>query len=722
MKDFQLIANRIVPIAKEVKALEGAPLKRASNFVITAPEAPFGPVKTAGERIRALLSGTEGNTVTVTLTIEEAPFEMRVPEEGYRLTVTDNAVKITGFGETGLLYGVITLEQLFDKDETLPALEVLDWPDNPFRGFKQESRYGSNMMQRHEWMEMLEDLAYRKMNFFGLALYGCWTVQYDGKISQFLYMPVEGRPELKTPMIVKFYSPEQQAWVEYEKLPPIFAENFVEDIFAKARDLGIKVCPNWNSFGHNTLLPTVYPETAPVNLEGVSQMYGYCTSSQATYDLLFSIYDQIIDKYMLPYGMDMMSLNLDEVHEGNGRDEKDPFDVKNPWCQCPACRDQDKGDIFINHAVKLIAYLKKKGIKGVLMACDMLQEGRVSRLGWLGDRLMDACRAADVADTLVVDWWSYHDIESKNWVKSLCPEKGMRSLVAPWNGYHTWSIALQPLGNAQILLGVNHRDKGEGSIAYAMWDRACDRIHDGIAEYSWDYVKTGVPKDITQRYVWRHFPTRAKEAYRAYRLMDYAIEQRHTVTWSVPQKDMMSNLDLLTYQLSPYNYSNVKVGKPYPRAFFDEALEFVLTMREDVERALYTVSTMGREAKEIFASLAADPACDTEMAWRQLCECENYQVLAEDWLAILEMHDLCQSEKYEQVAAIARERYEARLQLMIHWEQHKERCVAEGMGMRQQSIFLQFFDDVVQYASEQHDHWDIRNAHDILSTRSKWLR
>ena len=289
-------------------------------------------------------------------------------------------MKITGFGENGLLYGVITLEQLIGQDAQLPALEVLDWPENPYRGFKEECRYGSNMMQRHEWMEMLEDMASKKMNLLGLALYGCWTVQYDGKISQFLYMPVDGRPELKTPMRVKFYSPEQQAWVEYEKLPPIFAENFLEDIFARARDLGIQICPNWNSFGHNTLLPTVYPETAPVNLEGVPQMYGYCTSSQATYDLLFSIFDQIIDKYMIPYGMDMMSLNLDEVHAGNGRDEQKPFEVKDPWCQCPACRDQDKGDIFINHAVKLTAYLKKKGIKSVLMACDMLQEGWV---GWV---------------------------------------------------------------------------------------------------------------------------------------------------------------------------------------------------------------------------------------------------------------------------------------------------------------------------------------------------
>lgn len=720
---FENLINRIVPIPREAKQLEGMPLKRASAFCITAPDAPFGPVKTAGERIRKLLCGTEGAPVAVNLSIGEAPVAMRCPEEGYSLRVTHDRVDITGFGEKGLLYGVITLEQLFAGDGEILPLEVLDWPENPMRGIKQECRYGSNLMEKDEWMALLEDLAGRKMNTMGLAFYGCWTVQYDGLVSEYLYMPLKNHPEIKTPMVVKYFSPEKGAWIEEQKLPPIFCNNLLEEVFRKARDLGIQIIPGWNSFGHNTLLPACIPEVSPVDENGVPQLYGFCTSNPATYELLFEIYDQIVDDYMRPYGMENVNLCLDEVHAGAGRHKDDIWMVRDPWCQCPACREQEKGDLYIKHIIKLVSYLKQKGVKGVMICGDMLQEGRRSKLGWLGDRLMEAARAAGVEDTLLIDWWSYHNIASKSWIKSLHPELGLRGIVAPWNGYHTWSITLQTLDNARILGAVNQKDKGEGMVAYAMWDRACDRTHDAIAEFAWNYDKAGTSEDITARYARRHFGNREREAYRAYRLMDYAVEQRHTTKWSIPEKDSISNLDLLTYQLSPYNFSYVKAGKPYPRAFLDEALTFVLTMRADVERALYTISTMAREAESVFLDLAKDPACDGNMATRQAYECGNYRVLAEDWLAILQMQDLCGEGNYGAVARIAEERKAARLALMALCEKVKERSIAVAMAMRQQSIFMQMFADIAAYAQNPgKQKWDLMDAQEILSERSRWLR
>ena len=57
----------------------------------------------------------------MTLRLEQAPEDLPIPEEGYRLTVTADTVDIIGFGEKGLLYGVITLEQLFGEDDEIPA-------------------------------------------------------------------------------------------------------------------------------------------------------------------------------------------------------------------------------------------------------------------------------------------------------------------------------------------------------------------------------------------------------------------------------------------------------------------------------------------------------------------------------------------------------------------------------------------------------------------------
>lgn len=718
MEEFMKIAARIVPAPKAITPTDGAPLRRNSAFTITAPEADFGPVQTAGLRIRKLLSGREGTPVQVDLTVEPLGHK-----EGYRLQVAADRVRIVGNDATGLLYGVITLEQLLQGSVEVPALEVSDWPDSPIRGIKQECRYGSNLMERDEWMELLEDLASKKMNTLGLALYGCWTVQYDGLVSEYLYMPLKNYPQIKTPMKVKYFDPEQGTWAEYEKLPPIFCDNLLEDIFRAARDLGIQIIPAWNSLGHNTLLPAMVPETSPVDENGMPQLYGFCISNPATYELLFSIYDQLIDDYMIPYGMDTINLVLDEIHPGNGRHKDDIWMVRDPWCQCPACRERDKGDRYIAHAVKLVSYLKKRGMKGVMMAGDMLQEGRRSKLGWLGDRLMDAIRAADLEDTMVIDWWSYHNIESKNWIKSLYPHLGLRGVVAPWNGYHTWSITLQPLGNARILGEVNRRDGGEGILAYAMWDRACDRTHDAISEYGWGYEQAGSEAEVTWRYAQRHFGHRAKEAAHAYSLMDRCVEQRHTTKWSIPEKDDISNLDLLTYQLSPYNFSYVKAGKPYPRAFVDEALQFVLTMRPEIEKALTQIADMAAEARAIFLQLSEDPACDSVMALRQAYECNHYLALAQDWLAILQIHDSCHAGDYGKVAQLARSRYDARLAVLKDCRQNKERSVAEAMALRQHSIFLQMFADIADYAEKDtQEPWDLMNIYTILSDRSMWLR
>lgn len=730
---FDLAVNRIVPIPRQVEqpAGEGVALTAASRFVITAPSAPYGPVKTAGERVRALMETCCGRScldasdraIRITLKLDKAPFEARCVDEGYCLAVDDKEITITGYGERGLLYGVITLEQLCRDTDRLPAIQVTDWPDCPIRGLSQECRLGSDMMRREEWLAMLDDLAGRKLNTVCIKLHGCWLTQFDGQLPQYVFLPIKGRPELRTPKIIKYWSVEDNCWVECEKLPPIFEENFLEDIFSHARDLGIQVIPGWNSFGHNNLLPALYPETAPVDENGVRQPYGFCTSSQATYDLLFSIYDQIIDDYMKPYGMKHFSLVLDEVHASHGMWADDPHRVADPWCKCETCRDLDKGDIFIRHAVKLMSYLKSRGIEYIEVCCDMLQPNRQRGLGLenMSQRLMDAARAAGVLDNMLLDWWSYHEHPDKNLIKTMHPELGMKGFVAPWNGYHHWAVSLQALENVRVLAQVNKENGGEGILAYAMWDRCADRNHDSIAEYSWNYDAAGDITKVTRRYALRHFGPRAGEAFRAFRMMDWCTEERYTSKFSIPEADHISNWDLLSYHLTAYSSMSVKKDKPYPLVYFDDKLAFLLSMRFDMERSLYGLSAMGRDAGDVFLSLARDSRCDRDMALRLAYECENYRVMAEDWLAIFEMYDLAREGRVKDLVPVALARKQARLDLMARCEQVKERCIAQAGALRLHSIFMQFFADVADYAASN-DSVDMLDLRGVLSDRSWWLR
>jgi len=487
---FEQIVSRIVPVPKQVQQCPGTALKltHTTKFDFSAPTAEFGPIKTAGEKMRKLLTAQCGencfeageNPVRIYLSIGSAPFEMRCENEGYRIRVAEKSIEIEGFGENGLLYGVITFGQMciWTPDGCrLPAMEIVDWPDNPMRGLNQESRWGSDMMTRDERMLMLDDLASRKMNTLKITVYGCWGAQYDDRISQYVYFPVKGHPELKTPKMVKYWSARQGRWVQEEKLPPIFEQELLGDICCRARDLGIQVIPTWNSYGYNNLLPSLYPEVAPIEENGERGKERFCTSAQATYDLLFEIYDQIL-ACILPYGMKSIHVGLDEI-------------IVSPpeklWCYCSECRTKTKGELFVGHVVKLVRHLKQKGAEQVLICSDMLQPRRQRRqtgMENLLENLMESLKAEGLEKTLLVVWWDYHDHPDKTLVDSMRPETGVRGFVAPWNGYYQWSMTINSLPNSKNLALINRRDGGEGLVAYGVWDRGADRVHDAIVEYA----------------------------------------------------------------------------------------------------------------------------------------------------------------------------------------------------------------------------------------------
>lgn len=732
MYTVEQIKTLIVPIPQQVTALNGECLALTGNskFCFSAPTAEKGPVKTAAEELRAFLMSKCGENcfasdgIPVTLELGAAPDGVKNEKEAYRIQISNHGISITGFGESGLLYGVISFKQLCRWDNrgaAIPAVEVLDWPDNPIRGIKEECRYGSNMMERQDWMDMLDDIAGKKMNFLFLGLYGCWTVQYSGKLAEFLYLPVKGHPELQSPQEVRYFSPEENRWIDCEQLPPIFRDNLLDDIFRRARDLGIQICPGWNSYGHNTLIPRLVPSVSAKQADGVTATeFGFCTSSQETFDLLFSIYDQIIDDYMTPYGMTAFATLLDEVRDGIGQNAAHPFEKTSPFCQCEMCKNKDHGQMFIDMVVKTTQHLKEKGIKSVVVANDMLYHEH--NIAGLKDRLWDALREADLLDTLLMDWWSYTDVPSKMKFRGLEPDSGLRSIACAWSGYHNWSAVYHPLRNIQILGQMNHRDGGEGLFAYSNWDRSCDRNYDATSDYGWNFEGAGSVEDVTDRYVKRHFGARYQQARRAYQLMDKITEER-VMSLGDPDRRIISHFEFLLYRLSYYNYTYVRAGLPHPRNFPGEAVSYLLGMRQDAERELLSISAMSTQARAILLELAEDACCDRKQALRMAYECENYRNIADDFIALLQMHDLTQSGDYQTIAALARQRQKVRLDQMAFCERAKEKFIVKALTMRNLSVYMQFFCDIADYIESTPDpKLDMTDLMPILSRRSLHLR
>ena len=114
---------------------------------------------------------------------------------------------LTGFGSNGVYYAAVSFVQLLGQE--IPCCEILDWPDLSWRGQKIECRLNSDLMEKQDWMDLIDDLAQQKLNHLQIAIYGCWVVQYDGRVSEYLYVPLKGFPELKTPFQIKYFDQDR---------------------------------------------------------------------------------------------------------------------------------------------------------------------------------------------------------------------------------------------------------------------------------------------------------------------------------------------------------------------------------------------------------------------------------------------------------------------------------------------------------------------------------
>lgn len=732
------IKNLIHPVPQKVSAVAGAPLvlTPSSKFNLSAPTAEKGPIKTAVADITAFLASKCGENflsadgIPVKLELGAAPDGIPCEDEAYRLVINAEGITITGFGASGLYYGVISAKQLMRFDSlgcTVPAIEILDWPHRSFRSYKQECRYGSNMMEKADWLEMIDDIASKKLNRLCIALYGCWVVQYDGRVAEYLYLPLKSHPEIDTPQTVKYYSPTEGKWFNYEMLPPIYRDNFFGELVSYAKDRGIDIYPGVNSLGHNTLFPANIPDISPKDDQGNPTKTGFCTSNPATYEFLFGVYDQIIDDYLAPNGITTFNILMDEVFQQYGANTEMKDQQLSPWCQCEQCRKKEHGDIFIDHAVKLISHLKEKGMKTVLLAHDMVVQD-TKHMGFIGDKFMEAITNAGLQDTLTLAWWCYfdHGFLIYKPLKCLPNDMPLRSIGVPWNGYYSWSLLTNPMRNIQLMTQLDYEaTNGEGANLYALWDRSYDRTHDGYADYVWNYAAAGTPDDVNARYVARNFAPMFDQVLHAYELLDWMTEERPSrQDVENPDRTVLNFRSMLLETLSYYTYCYYRnPEQEYPRHFPGEALGKILPQRRPHERAMNHIAAMAKEAIAIFKEAAETSGCNHDAARRMVYECTNILTLVEDWMAFLKIYDLTQKGDQKRIAPIARTRLAARLALMALCEQTKERWACQGATMRNHSVFMQTFADIANYIENTDSpQLDLKNIKPLMSKENHMIR
>jgi hexosaminidase len=199
-----------------------------------------------------------------------------IDKQAYRLSIDDNAIEITGNSDQGLFYGVQTLVQLLKRDQSghllLPKGTIEDWPKLQLRFLHWDTKHHQD---RIETLKRYLDWSARfKVNMIGFEL-----------VDKFEYPshPVIGAPGA--------FSTEQ-----------------LQDIVNYGLERYIQVVPDIQAPAHMAYV-LKHPEFADLRADGNN--YQSCMCDPRTYDLIFSMYDDVIKATK---GVDYFYVSTDEVY------------------------------------------------------------------------------------------------------------------------------------------------------------------------------------------------------------------------------------------------------------------------------------------------------------------------------------------------------------------------------------------------------------------------
>ena len=574
---------RIARLAKAELSLsvlsEGALVTSAKEYIESELNSKF-----------AILGELDGE-YKITLSLN--PTDSRLADKGdeaYAISVTDSSATLVGAGEAGLFYAAITLMELCElKGEKvyLPVCEIVDYPKHKVRGVLVESRY-NDFMTLDDWKAAVDDFSRLKLNKLEVAVYGSWSLQYDGKKSEQQYIPFKSLPEFNNPKARKFYSVKNGGFVNIpDTQPEMYSKDFFGDVIAYGKKKNVEVFPLFNSYGHNTLLPRIKPEISAVDADGNVMYNGLCTSNEETYKTIFALYDEIIDSYLAPNGVTSFAVGLDEVGDA-------------AFCKCPRCRVKEKTELFTDHAIKLVKYLKGRGMTDVYVYDDMY----LYIFDNLNDELAEKFKKADVYDVTVMDWWNYG--ARKDFFRGLGDKLNnsfKKSIIRPMSGYWHWQGWSDNTLNITYCAQKGQQLGYDGMISYSTYEPALDFNYACLAEYCWAPLEDPerAAEDFAKKYFERHYPDNPTEA----------LEKWNTIAHRLHPYNYDENPPANS-EFAQYMYSYKKADIDYPRNHIAEAIAKIEANPYRYLTYLRDLNGRARVALEFFDSDKAQPSAVNE--------------------------------------------------------------------------------------------------------------
>lgn len=615
------VKNHIFPLPKEIQESGEIKLGSISNIKVCINmeggvliESAVKEIESAFLKIAAVYPSNEGYQINARID------KTLACEDAYTLTIDGDSAQITGFDEGGIFYGAVTLAKLLHTKGDyvfLPRVHIEDAPSLKTRGVFIESRH-NEYMTLDDWKEIIDYCSGLKLNKIEVSIYGCWSPQFDATPNQYLYVPIKSHPELSTPKKIKYYSQKRKGFVVEDKLPTMFEEDFFGEAIAYAKAKNIEMFPLFNSYGHNTLIPGKIPAVSAKDENGVPTLNGFCTESEETLNLMYEIYDEIINRYLAPNAVTSFAIGMDEIQAVRGLDKSDIYKASEAFCKCERCRRKERGELAIDFVIRLIKHLKGRGMKNVYVYDDMLM-----KYGPIDERFAERLKEEDIYDVTVIDWWSY----------GACPEDAFRgyldkvksytrSTVKSSTGYFHWTHYSEATNNIKFDAGVAKENGFEGVLNYSSFDTMYDFAFHYLADTAWANEPLD-EEEARRRYFIDQYPDNALDAMKTWEAFGEIMTRHNYITPYIT--------DLL-----PHQYLGIRVNMEYPRQFVHEIAKMIYADKQfhmDMLRKHYLIS------KEALSFFTGSSVTDTSMNRAKVMAIRNVKFYADYWLTLIKLHD-----------------------------------------------------------------------------------
>lgn len=281
--------------------------------------------------------------------------------EGYSLTVNTDSAVVSATSGSGLFHGLVTLMQLADGGDIIPAVSVTDSPRFPYRGMMLDI---SRHFRDKDWIKkQIDAMALLKLNNLHLHLTDAagWRIEIK-----------------KYPQLTEYAAWRPQAtWKEWNAggnryshasdsaaFGGFLSQDDIRELVRYAADRYINIIPEIEMPSHSEEVTATFPElSCSHNPAGQPD---FCVGSEKTFEFLQNVLDEVIELFP-----------SEVIHIGG--DEAS----KKAWQECGLCKqrmaDNNLADVdeLQSYLIgRIERYLNSKGRR--LLGWDEIMEGGIA--------------------------------------------------------------------------------------------------------------------------------------------------------------------------------------------------------------------------------------------------------------------------------------------------------------------------------------------------------